>query len=147
MYCVWCNGDHELYDMEVSGLLHQQAAAANKTQRDPFQTLNLYGKQPQGSPLNISQLTNRLDTLLLTLKNCKADSCRSPWKTIFPSGEVTSLQDALKNSYDSFFASQPVVSFDGCVLGYMPELEGPFGPNVYKDAYGQTVDISDEHWI
>ncbi|KAJ6787474.1 hypothetical protein PWT90_02698 [Aphanocladium album] len=130
-YTVWCNGDHELYNMK----------------RDLYQSFNLYGKQPQGSPYNISQLTKRLDTLVLTLKNCKGDSCRHPWRMIFPSGKVKSLQDALDSTYDSFFASQPCVSFDECTLGYLPELEGPASPNPYQGYLARDADILDEHWI
>ncbi|OAR01382.1 hypothetical protein LLEC1_03396 [Akanthomyces lecanii] len=131
MYTVWCNGDHELYNM----------------QRDPYQTYNLHGKQPQGSPYNIKQLTKRLDSLVLTLKNCKSASCRYPWKTIFPSGEVTSLHDALEESFDDFFDSQPWVSFDECTLGYIPELEGPIGPNPSQGPFGRDAELRDEHWI
>lgn len=107
----------------------------------------MYGKQPQGSPYNIAQLTKRLDTLVLTLKNCKGDSCRYPWKTIFPSGKVNNLQDALDKSYDNFFANQPWVSFDECTLGYIPELEGPAGPNPYRGSFAGDTQVRDEHWI
>ncbi|KAJ3498525.1 hypothetical protein NLG97_g1050 [Lecanicillium saksenae] len=131
MYTVWCNGDHELYNMK----------------RDPYQTFNLYGKQPGSSPYDISQLTKRLDTLVLTLKNCKGNSCRHPWKTLFPSGKVSGLQDALDSRYDSFFASQPAVLFDECTLGYIPELEGPAGPNTYQGSSARDAGILDEHWI
>ncbi|TQV91343.1 arylsulfatase [Cordyceps javanica] len=128
MYTVWCNGDHELYDMK----------------RDPHQTLNLYGTKSQCGPHNINQLTRRLDTLILTLKNCTGNSCRYPWKAIFPSGDVTTLQDAMDTNYDLFFESQPWVSFDECTLGYIPELEGPAGPKPYQ---GSThAQLRDEHW-
>ncbi|EGX89205.1 arylsulfatase precursor [Cordyceps militaris CM01] len=132
MYTVWCNGDHELYNMK----------------RDPYQTTNLYGTHSQCSPYNIAQLTKRLDTLVLTLKNCKADSCRYPWKAIFPSGEVTNLHDALDGSYDKFFDSQRWVSFDECTLGYIPELEGPAGPRPYQESFlARDAELRDEHWI
>lgn len=116
-------------------------------QRDPYQTVNLYGKQSQGSPHDITQLTKRLDTLVLTLKNCKSDSCRYPWKTIFPSGEVTSLHEALEESFDGFFDSQPGVSFDECTLGFIPELEGPAGPKPYEGSFVRDAELRDEHWI
>ncbi|KGQ02932.1 Arylsulfatase [Beauveria bassiana D1-5] len=131
MYTVWCNGEHELYDMK----------------RDPYQTFNLYAKQPQCSSYNIAQLVKRLDTLVLTLKNCQGDSCRHPWKAMFPSGEVTSLQHALATSYDEFFSSQPWVSFDECTQGYIPELEGPARPYLYQGSFARDAELRDEHWI
>ncbi|EJP60966.1 Arylsulfatase [Beauveria bassiana] len=131
MYTVWCNGEHELYDMK----------------RDPYQTFNLHAKQPQCSSYNIAQLVKRLDTLVLTLKNCQGDSCRHPRKAMFPSGEVTSLQHALATSYDEFFSSQPWVSFDECTQGYIPELEGPARPYLYQGSFARDAELRDEHWI
>ncbi|KAM3520024.1 hypothetical protein MY4038_009589 [Beauveria bassiana] len=126
MYTVWCNGEHELYDMK---------------------RFNLYAKQPQCSSYNIAQLVKRLDTLVLTLKNCQGDSCCHPWKAMFPSGEVTSLQHALATSYDEFFSSQPWVSFDECTQGYIPELEGPARPYLYQRSFARDAELRDEQWI
>ena len=42
-----------------------------------------------------------------------------------PKGDVRSLEDALADDHDDFYASQPKVRFTGCSRGYMGELEGP----------------------
>lgn len=108
---------------------------------------NLYGLQDQHHQ-NVPQLTKRLDTLLLTLKNCKASSCQRPWETIFPGGQVRSLQDAMDTSYDDFFSQQPQIAFDECTEGYIPELEGPFGPLPYDDFEAFHLQrIRDQYYI
>lgn len=108
---------------------------------------NLFGQQNNAAG-NIPELTKRLDTLLLTLKNCKGDSCRHPWESIFPGGKIASLQDAMDPLYNDFFSQQPNVTFDECTKGYLPELEGAFGPLPYTDFESfQFQAIREEHYI
>jgi hypothetical protein len=38
----------------------------------------------------------------------------------------------MSSEYDTFFASQPKVSFAGCIPGHIVELEGPQKANVYE---------------
>ena len=102
-YSVWCNGDKEFYDM-VSDPDQMQ----NRLGSDPPSTNDTYYGRPQ------AELINRLDAVLLVGKSCKQESCRNPWITLFPSGEVSDLAGAMKAKYDSFFEDQPKVSFSSC---------------------------------
>ncbi|KHO00417.1 arylsulfatase precursor [Metarhizium album ARSEF 1941] len=120
MYGVWCTDEHQLYDMRA----------------DPHQMNNLYGIQGNTSGYDVAALTARLETLLLTLKNCKGRVCRQPWERIFPdpSDLVFSLEEAMNPKFDDFFLRrQPRITFSECTVGYMPELEGASGPVVYTD--------------
>lgn len=87
---------------------------------------------------------NRLDSLLMVLKSCKAESCREPWKTLHPDGSVYNLRGALKDTFDSFYHEQPKVSFSSCELGYLIAAEGPQDVNVWKsgneDVYTMLAD-------
>lgn len=124
MYAVWCTNEHTLYDMK----------------QDPYQLNNLYGKTGTAAGFHLKPLTARLDTLLLTLKNCKGAVCRDPWGSIFPGqGQVHSLADAMNSGYNQFFASQPKVSFSECQPGYLPDFEGAYGPNTFTSVNGRIV--------
>lgn len=114
-YSVWCTGEHELYDMTS----------------DRDQMHNLYGTNATASGFAVGTLTARLDALVLTLKNCKGASCRQPWKTLFPRGEVSSLGEAMDARYDGFFGGQERVSFSECLDGYILAAEGALGPTSY----------------
>lgn len=116
LYQVWCNNEHELYDMNT----------------DPGQMVNLL--LPEETPpaparkllgVPLEQLTTRLDALLFVLKSCKAEACVQPWKALFPAENVGNLQDALAERYDSFFAQRSGVEFNQCEMGYILESEGP----------------------
>jgi N-acetylglucosamine-6-sulfatase len=76
-----------------------------------------------GYPL--TQVTARLDAVLMVLKSCKGQQCRMPWTILHPDGEVHNLRDALNPQYDSFYATQAKVSFSSCELGYILAAEGP----------------------
>jgi arylsulfatase len=75
--------------------------------------------------VSVKTLVSRLDGLLLVLKSCQADSCRKPWRSLFPGGSVVSLIDAVAPAYDGFFEKLPRVSFSACVPGYVVSYEGP----------------------
>lgn len=70
-------------------------------------------------------VVDRLDALMMVLKSCKAESCQKPWNALHPDGDISTLKDALHHTFDSFYRSQPKVSFTSCELGYLPEAEGP----------------------
>ena len=119
-YSVWCNNEHELYDMTS----------------DPGQMKNLLLNEPLGKPstsnspitvgtahTTLSNLQTRLDTLLRVLKDCKGPSCINPWKTIHPNGKVNGLVDALDSQYDGEYKTE--MKFEECTGGYLPLLEGP----------------------
>ncbi|CEL11050.1 hypothetical protein ASPCAL14157 [Aspergillus calidoustus] len=101
-YTVWCNNDHELYDLKT----------------DPYEMNNIYTSAPQ-------TLLNRLDALLLVLKSCAGVTCIKPWAELHPDGSVESLSDALSPKYDSFYESLPKVSYSVCEDGYIVVAEGP----------------------
>lgn len=128
-YSVWCNNEHELYDLSA----------------DPYQLHNLYptGAGPDDSEYRIlgrslSQAVSRLDALLLVLKSCQGISCINPWDVLQPEASVRSLQDALDERFDSFYGVQPQVSFDWCDAGYVIEAEGPQVPLTTR--YGLSWD-------
>ena len=79
------------------------------------------------------QVVNRLDSLLLVLKSCKAGGCHEPWQTIHPGSKVKNLKYALDSDYDTFYKEQPKVSFSSCELGYLIDAEGPQHVNVWDE--------------
>lgn len=123
-YSVWCTGDRELYDLksdpeqtfnllaEVSGV--RSNATAPSSRLAGFQVAGRYHKA----------VAALLDALVLVLRDCKADVCRRPWKTLHPDGRVSSLASALDTGFDRFYDGQPKMAFDGCGdSGYLKELE------------------------
>lgn len=174
LYTIWCNNEHELYDMTVSKVSSMDNIDSQTLQTDPFQLVNLYHSdtsaieiktimrsQPallnasctlldtiqtsnasstipacDGKPLEslskISFLVHRLDSLLMVLKTCIGRQCTHPWESLFPSGEVKSLSDALDSQYDDFFEQRVArVHFDKCERGYIAESEGPMWDEKY----------------
>ncbi|ETI24761.1 hypothetical protein G647_04131 [Cladophialophora carrionii CBS 160.54] len=137
LYTVWCSNEHELYDMT----------------HDPWQMDNVYGEGTRtytiGMPserlrdeissslsavgifshgnitTTISHLISRLDALLLVLKTCRMDECRTPWSSLHPTGQVRNLRDALDVRFDEFYHMHPKVRYEQCERGYIPESEGP----------------------
>ena len=83
-------------------------------------------------------MIDRLDGLLLVLKSCQGATCIRPWEALQPAGGVHSLQDALDDRHDPFYASLPQVSFDWCDEGYLVEAEGP---QLTRGYYGGSWDI------
>ncbi|EED14631.1 arylsulfatase, putative [Talaromyces stipitatus ATCC 10500] len=126
-YSVWCNNEHELYDLTT----------------DRYQLNNLYynvdssNRQIQG--FNLRKIIDRLDSLLLVLKSCKGDTCINPWNTLHSDGAVSSFKDALHEMYDAFYQHQPSVSFSRCELGQILDAEGPQEPLVYRHGLSWEV--------
>jgi hypothetical protein len=94
-YSTWCTGEHEFYDMSTDA---QQMN--NWLGPDPKGNASEYYGRPQ------SELIARLDALLMVTKSCKQDTCRDPWRVLFPKGQVSNILDAMNPSYDTFFANQ-----------------------------------------
>ncbi|KAJ0268250.1 hypothetical protein COL940_013569 [Colletotrichum noveboracense] len=76
-YSVWCNNEHELYDLNSTSLLG----------------------------LSIEKIVSRLDSLLLVTKSCKGSVCTHPWRSLHPQGNVDTLRDALSPRFDSFISN------------------------------------------
>ncbi|CAN8104300.1 unnamed protein product [Discula destructiva] len=121
-YSVWCNNEHELYDIET----------------DPGQLHNLYLSLAKQGPsisllgTDLGLVIHRLDALMMVLKSCIGEACIEPWKVLHPEGDVTSLSDALKVRFDSFYEEQVKVSFSRCEFGYIIDAEGPQAPYQYR---------------
>ncbi|KAJ5211454.1 uncharacterized protein N7498_003100 [Penicillium cinerascens] len=131
-YSVWCNNEHELYDLST----------------DPYQLHNLYPSSAQADDdeprilgRSLSQAITRLDALLLVLKSCQGNTCIEPWNALQPENSVRSLRDALDKRYDAFYERQPQVSFDWCAAGHIIEAEGPQVPLTSR--YG----LSWDNWV
>ncbi|KAE9982251.1 hypothetical protein BLS_003999 [Venturia inaequalis] len=125
-YTVWCEGDHELYNVLV----------------DPGQMVNLLAANSTAERLipglgSVARVTARLDALLLVLKSCKGSSCRRPWASLHPNGGVQTLGDAMAERFDAFYVEkQAKVGFSRCELGYLIDAEGAQFENdgeVYRD--------------
>ena len=82
---------------------------------------------------SLKRLVPRLDAATLVLKTCKAESCRNPWLTLHPEGNVDNLNEALNSAYDSFYENQESrVSFKECIQGYLIENELPINIQPYN---------------
>ncbi|RYP53175.1 hypothetical protein DL768_001768 [Monosporascus sp. mg162] len=135
-YTVWCSNEHELYEMKS----------------DPGQMVNLYETSNRGNS-NIydweaQKLISRLDALLLTLKTCKGVSCRRPWSTLHPRGDVLSLEQAMDPKFDEFYAEgQNKVSFSACVGGFITDYEGAMESKPFlEENYGISRQARWEDW-
>ncbi|XXH00751.1 cell cycle RNA binding protein whi3 [Hypoxylon texense] len=136
-YSVWCNNEHELYDMETDpGQLHNLLSSSAST---PTPLL------AAGHPAH--KVAARLDALLLVLKTCAAATCQHPWRQIHPDGSVASLTDALAPRYDAYYEDQQAgarVEYSYCANGFIEDAEGPtwqvngrpFGGDGYGDGDG-----------
>jgi len=91
----------------------------------PNGTANFNGSCPTSGGFPIERLQTRLDALLMVLKSCKGEVCVKPWETLHPLGDVHTLKHAMNPEFDTFYASQPKISFSECGLGYFPRIEGP----------------------
>lgn len=97
-----------------------------------FDTANSTAAGARVAGWTADRLAQRLDTLLLTLKACKGQTCTRPWQAVHPTGGVNSLREAMDAQFDAFYADQqPRVAFSRCELGYIAEAEGPMEPNVF----------------
>lgn len=118
-YSVWCTGEHELYDMS----------------QDPYQMTNLLLEGGNQTLLGTTseRVAQRLDGLLLVLKDCKTDACRTPWSELHPDGSVNTLKDALASENDDFYGDLPSVMYQTCLEGYILDNEGPIFEQFKRD--------------
>uniref|UniRef100_A0A060TCD7 Arylsulfatase n=1 Tax=Blastobotrys adeninivorans TaxID=409370 RepID=A0A060TCD7_BLAAD len=118
-YSVWCTGEHELYDMT----------------KDPYQMSNLLLGGGNNTLLGTTsnRVAQRLDGLLLVLKDCKSDACRAPWSELHPDHSVNTLQDALATEHDDFYKQLPDVRYKTCLEGYILANEGPIFEQFKQD--------------
>lgn len=146
-YSVWCDGDHELYDMAVClnkcSPPYSLCLLYLTRQSDPHQMTNLLDHPTTNTILDrsIARTAQRLDTLMLLLKSCKGADCIKPWAKIHPEGNVNSLAEAMSPDFDRFYDQQPRVRFDRCEDAYIPELEGPQRGYEYRDG------LAWHHWV
>ncbi|KAK5123454.1 hypothetical protein LTR85_002492 [Meristemomyces frigidus] len=131
LYTVWCTGEREYYDLS----------------RDPDQMINYLADDSTtlaGSYTlagrSFGHVINRLDSVLMVLKSCKAVGCHAPWSVLHPDGDIKTLKDALDSSYDAFYDDQPKVSFSSCEMGYLVDAEGPQHVDVWEEAVHQQVE-------
>lgn len=64
----------------------------------------------------------------MVTKSCQGYTCRQPWSVLHPTGDVTTLAEALDVRFDGFYLGEAVrtrVGFEKCELGYLLESEGP----------------------
>ncbi|KAI5457457.1 alkaline-phosphatase-like protein [Mariannaea sp. PMI_226] len=116
-YSVWCNNEHELYDLKT----------------DPGQLHNLVDEREwvaeSDSTLlansSITQVLHRLDALMMVLKSCQGKVCIESWGVLHPQGDVKSLKDALDSKFDGFYEKQVKVEYGRCEDGYIVDAEGP----------------------
>lgn len=137
-YAVWCTNETELYDLKVClrTMLRTKHIANSADQTDPGEMRNLLSlehnlKDTTLLGRSIESVVDRLDALTMVLKSCKGKACVEPWRELHPEGDVSRLTDSLETKFDSFYATQPRVSFSKCALGYLPELEGPMEFNTF----------------
>lgn len=64
------------------------------------------------------KLIHRLDALVLVLKTCSGEECRSPWKQLHTNGQVTNLLEALDPKWDNFYRNSYAVAKVGWVECY-----------------------------
>ncbi|KAI1661137.1 putative arylsulfatase [Daldinia decipiens] len=118
-YSVWCNNEHELYDLNVDpGQLHNLLASSEFTTPSTATAA--------GYP--IAKVAARLDALVLVLKTCAGPTCQRPWAELHPEGGVRTLADALEPQYDGLYEAQARaarVEYTYCANGFLPDAEGP----------------------
>ncbi|KIX07139.1 uncharacterized protein Z518_05116 [Rhinocladiella mackenziei CBS 650.93] len=161
-YSVWCNGEHELYDLindpyETKNLYksnhfsayHFASAAMSRsageedTHTGIRRSRSATSTKTTTTKTTIHHLLSRLDSLVLVLKTCKARSCTHPWEVLHPTGNVKNLHDALDSRYDDFYEiQQERVRFDKCEKGYILESEGPRHVKSFSSSLnGVEVDV------
>lgn len=137
-YSVWCTNEREFYDLKVCDdlvvPLSQVRSLTQLRQTDPGEMRNLLSSEYSSWSYSLAsrpftQITTRLDALMMVLKSCKGRACVEPWRELHPQGDVSSLIDSLRPEFDAFYEAQPKVSFSACALGYLTEYEGPMEVN------------------
>ncbi|KAJ7247537.1 putative arylsulfatase [Mycena rebaudengoi] len=116
-YIVWCNGDHELYDMTL----------------DPYQTDNLMPAMSSGNATitiggesySIKKVRDRLDGLVQAVRKCDNGACVKPWSTLHTNGNVSTLADAMNTEFDDYYDGLTKMKYERCYPYYNTAAEGP----------------------
>jgi arylsulfatase len=116
-YIIWCDGDHELYDMTS----------------DPYQMDNLLPSMSSsnttvaigGEAYSVKKVRDRLDGLVQAVKKCDNGACVKPWSTLHTNGHVTTLADAMNTEFDDYYHSLAKMQYDACHPYYNAAAEGP----------------------
>ena len=135
-YIVWCNGDHELYDMTS----------------DPYQMDNLLPGTTSGNvtisiggtSYSVAKVRDRLDGLVQAVKKCDGGACVKPWTTLHPSGNVTTLADAMQVKFDIYYEDLAKMKYDECYDYYNAAAEGPV-PKPFTSSSGVASRWDDDH--
>ncbi|KAI0436199.1 alkaline-phosphatase-like protein [Xylaria telfairii] len=137
-YSVWCNNEHELYDMTVDpGQMHNLLVSSN-----------LVSNTTLIAGLPIEKVASRLDALLFVLKSCRGATCRDPWTQLHPAGDVNTLADALDVRFDDFYDGEQIrVKYDFCANGYIVDAEGPMWETQGLSAPYLRDGVSWEEWV
>lgn len=150
LYTIWCSGEHELYNLiqdpyEMDNLYTQNhfsthialdkpspeqdyqsdISISHVTLAQSLLTETTSRTFKQRPTYSIARLIDRLDALIMVLKSCKGRSCTHPWEVLHPRYDVRSLKDAMRDTFNVFYAEQQKVKFDRCEKGYISESEGP----------------------
>ena len=84
-------------------------------------------------------MVDRLDALLVVLKECKGRTCTHPWEVL---GGGDSLASALDSKFDAYYEARPKVGFQSCELGYLREaeqnVEANGGSDVSEEGNGES---------
>ncbi|CAJ2507553.1 Uu.00g087390.m01.CDS01 [Anthostomella pinea] len=172
LYTVWCNNEHELYDLmmdpyEMKNLYaHEHSSAfefrpasrhgGEHTDEDLTEeifpstsgsTAHTTNNNTTAAPSTLKHIISRLDSLLMVLKTCKGRECTHPWEVLHPEGNVRDLHDALDEEYDHFYETQQRrVHFTKCEKGYIIESEGEVGAKAWPvDEAGVRVGAAWNH--
>ena len=70
----------------------------------------------------------------MVLKSCKGLECHKPWSTLHPKADIKNLKDALHSDFDTFYRTQPKISYSSCQLGYLVDEEGPQHVNKFGES-------------
>ncbi|KAJ6568770.1 alkaline-phosphatase-like protein [Mycena capillaripes] len=130
-YIVWCNGDHELYDMTL----------------DPYQTDNLMPLMSSGNvtitiggeSYSVNKVRDRLDGLVQAVRKCDNGACDKPWSTLHTNGSVSTLADAMNTEFDDYYDGLAKMKYERCYRYYNAAAEGPVQG-------GTGIKISDMGW-
>ncbi|MCJ1380109.1 hypothetical protein MMC17_003212 [Xylographa soralifera] len=133
-YSVWCNNEHELYDLTMDPYQLRNIYASSQDSSREWDSSSSAGTSHFVLGLSAYKIASRLDALLLVLKSCKGITCIRPWDVLHPLGNVRNLEDALTSDYDRFYENeQKKVEFSRCEPGYILDAEGPQEALVYRD--------------
>lgn len=87
---------------------------------------------PASEKFSLDRILPRLDALLMVLKTCTGRTCRHPWESLHPDGDVRNLREAMEGRFDGFYEGLEKVQFGKCERGYILGSEGPVDVRPYE---------------